>query len=58
MTIAFTPLVIAILGLLLWLFAKNTKLAEAGKYMFIIGTIGFVLAQGGTHMASFQLKGT
>ena len=57
MTLAITPLVIAIIGFLLWYFAKNPKISEAGKILFIIGALAFTFAQGSHSTAfSFQLK--
>jgi hypothetical protein len=55
MTIALTPLVVAIIGLLMWFFVKNAKLSEAGRILFFVGSLAFVMVQG-AHTASFQIK--
>jgi hypothetical protein len=42
MLIAVVPIVIALIGVLLWCLAANAKLVEIGKWMFIIGLFWFV----------------
>lgn len=39
MVIAIAPLVIAVIGLLLWCMAANSKAAEAGRIMFFCGML-------------------
>ncbi len=39
MTIPVTPLVLILIGALLWVFARPAKLAEAGKLMFFAGVL-------------------
>jgi Na+/phosphate symporter len=39
MVVAIVPFVIAIIGLLLWVFASNPKLAEAGRILFFCGSL-------------------
>lgn len=39
MSIALIPLIIAIVGLLLWALASNPKVAEAGRIMFFCGVL-------------------
>ncbi len=36
------PLIVAIIGLAIWVFAANPKLNELGRYMLIIGMFCFV----------------
>jgi hypothetical protein len=42
MVIAIFPLVVAIVGLLIWLLASNGKASEAGRIMFFCGVLVFV----------------
>lgn len=39
MLIAIAPLLIAIVGLLMWALAANSKVAEAGRIMFFCGVL-------------------
>jgi len=39
MVIAIAPLLIAIVGLLVWLMASNPKASEAGKILFFCGVL-------------------
>lgn len=54
MTIALTPLVIAVIGLLMFFFAPG-KWSEVGKLIFFCAFLAFCLPQG-THSATFQFK--
>ena len=43
MIVAWAPLLVAIIGLLLWALAANPKVAEAGKIsLFAVGMLWFV----------------
>jgi hypothetical protein len=42
MLIAVWPLVIAVVGLLLWALSSNGKAAEVGKWMFVVGMFWLV----------------
>jgi len=44
MLIAYLPLFIAILGILMWVLATNPKLQRIGEWMFVIGFFWFVYA--------------
>lgn len=44
MPIAILPLIIAVVGLLLWALASNPKVAEVGRIMFFCGA--FVVTMG------------
>jgi hypothetical protein len=44
MIIAFVPLLIALIGLLMWALLAPTILKEVGRYLFIIGTFWSVYA--------------
>lgn len=37
MLIAYVPLLIALIGLIMWLASPSTRIGEIGKLMFIIG---------------------
>ena len=39
MLIAYIPVIIALIGLLLWVFAGNATLKEAGKILFFCGVL-------------------
>jgi len=39
MAVAVVPLVVAVVGLLMWLISSNPKAAEAGKIMFFCGVL-------------------
>lgn len=47
MIIAWAPLLLAIVGLLLWALASNPKVAEAGKILFFCGVFWFVYGLAG-----------
>lgn len=47
MTIPITPLVLIIIGALLWAFARPPKLAEAGKIIFAAGVLALALGMTG-----------
>lgn len=39
MVVAIAPLVIAVVGLLMWVLSANPKVSEAGKILFFCGTL-------------------
>lgn len=47
MLIAIWPLVIAVVGVLLWCLASNPKVSEIGKWMFVIGLLWLVYGLAG-----------
>lgn len=55
MTIALTPLIVALIGLLMYLFAPSSKAQRIGEILFFVGAFGFVVAQNG-HAATFEIK--
>lgn len=42
MVVAIVPLVVMVVGLLLWSLSGNAKIAEIGRWMFIIGLFWLV----------------
>jgi Na+/phosphate symporter len=47
MLIAWASLLVAIVGLLIYAFAKDAKLSEAGRLLFFCGAFWFVYALAG-----------
>jgi hypothetical protein len=47
MIIAVAPLVLAIVGLLVWVMAANPKASEAGKILFFCGVLALALSFSG-----------
>jgi hypothetical protein len=47
MVISIVPLIIAIVGLLMWALGSNQKVCEAGKLMFFSGVLVFTMHAGG-----------
>ena len=43
--IAYVPLLVALAGLLLWLFAQNAKVSEAGRLLFFAGALVFLFSE-------------
>jgi len=46
MIIAIAPLLIAIIGLLMWVLATNGKVQEAGKILFFCGVLVLTMGLG------------
>lgn len=46
MLIAIAPLLIAIIGLLMWVLASNAKVSEAGRILFFCGAFVLTLILG------------
>jgi hypothetical protein len=42
MLIAWAPLLVALVGLLLWALSSNPKVSDAGRILFAIGAFWFV----------------
>lgn len=47
MIIAYAPLLVAVIGLLVYVLSTNPKAAEAGRIMFLAGMIATCLALSG-----------
>lgn len=47
MIIAIIPLVVCIIGLLMWALSSNAIVSEAGKWCFIVGLFVSLLVVGG-----------
>lgn len=47
MSIALFPLIVALVGLLMWLFGRGGHIPEIGKIMFFCGLLGLCLSSGG-----------
>lgn len=45
--IIFLPLLVALIGLLMYLLAGNPKIQELGRIMFFAGILAFLVAGGG-----------
>lgn len=48
MAIALFPLAVAIIGLLMWVLSSNSKVAEAGKIMFLCGVMALCFSLAST----------
>lgn len=46
MVVAIYPLVIAVVGLLMWVLSSNPKVSEAGKILFFCGALVLTMALG------------
>ena len=53
MTVSIIPIIVCILGLVMFALAPNVKAQEVGKWMFIAGLFVTLLA-GGTHAISIK----
>lgn len=49
--IIFLPLLIALVGLLMYALSNNSKVGEIGRIMFFAGLLAFVLVGGGQAIA-------
>jgi len=47
MVIQVVPLVIAVVGLLMWAMGSNAKVCEAGRILFFCGAFAFTMHAGG-----------
>ena len=45
MAIAVFPLLIAVVGLLMWFISSNPKVSECGKILFFVGMLALALAE-------------
>lgn len=45
--IIFLPLLVALIGLLMYILAGNPKIQELGRLMFFAGVLAFLLVGGG-----------
>lgn len=46
MVISPLALIVCVLGLIVWFAVSNSKLSEAGKWMFIAGLFAFLMLSG------------
>jgi hypothetical protein len=44
MSVATIPLVVAVIGLLMWILASNAKVSEAGKILFFCRVLTLLLS--------------
>jgi hypothetical protein len=51
MVISIVPLIIAIVGLLMWALGSNQKVCEAGRIMFFCGAFAFTMHAGGKSLS-------
>jgi Na+/phosphate symporter len=51
MAIAVVPLVVLVVGLLMWALASNPKIAEAGKIMFFCGVLILTMSMAKTTLS-------
>jgi hypothetical protein len=49
MNIPLIPMLVAILGLILWFLVAHPKVAEAGKILFFCATLVLLMALAGAH---------
>ncbi len=53
MVVAIIPLIVAIVGLLMWAFSNNAKVTVIGQWMFIIGLFWTIAAVAGKTVKLF-----
>ena len=55
--IIYLPLLISIIGLLMYVLAGNPKIVEIGRIMFWTGLLAFLMGGGAIHAVQAQKRG-